>query len=78
VHVEIEQQAHAPEVDLELLARVTVGDPHGRSVPAGVELLNAETMKRRIWNREPGMATQLVVELDEATSASTIPYALCD
>jgi len=29
--VEIEQQAHAPEVDLELLARVAIRDAHGRS-----------------------------------------------
>jgi hypothetical protein len=63
--VEIEQQAHTPEVDLELLARVTVGDAHGGVVPAVPELLHAEAVERRIGKRAPRVATQLVVDLDE-------------
>lgn len=61
---------YAPEVDLELLrTAVAVGDAYGGAVPAVAELGYAEAMERRIGELVSGVATQLVVDLDERASS---------
>jgi hypothetical protein len=55
----VEEEAHPAEVDLQLLARLAVVDPHRRLVPAVAQLLGAEPVQRALRHHHPAAGQQL-------------------
>ena len=73
--VRVEHQAHAPEVDLELVARLAVGDPHRRAAaPARPAQLGAVALEGARRHADPP-ARQQGVDLDDGQPSHVDPGA---